>query len=306
LLVSVVSASLADRQAWNQWKNSFNKAYFSAAEEQKRFEIFTANMRFIEEHNGKNLTWTCSMNRFGDLTNAEFRAQYVGLTHSKAAPLATVIAAAVPASVDWRTQGAVTPVKDQGQCGSCWAFSTVGTCDGAWKIKHGSLLSLSEQQLVDCSKDGNEGCNGGDMRVAMDYVVKNGLESESAYPYHAVDQKCHYDASKVVARFSGYVSVPEGDEDALDTAIANNGPTSVGIDASDPSFQWYSGGIYGPSSCSSTDLDHGVTAVGYASGYYIVKNSWGSSWGISGYINMARHKSNKCGIATEATTAIAQ
>jgi cathepsin L len=213
-----------------------------------------------------------------------------------------------PTSVDWRTQGYVTPIKDQGQCGSCWAFSAIASLEGQHFKASGKLVSLSEQNLVDCSKkQGNQGCNGGLMDQAFTYIkVNNGIDTEASYPYKAVDQKCKFSAANVGATDAGFTDITSGSEDDLETAIATIGPISVAIDASHSSFQLYKSGIYNEPDCSSSELDHGVTAVGYGSDatgakFYIVKNSWGTSWGTDGYIMMSKNKKNNCGIATAAS-----
>jgi len=212
-----------------------------------------------------------------------------------------------PDSVDWRTQGYVTPIKDQGQCGSCWAFSAVASLEGQNFKKTGKLVSLSEQNLVDCSTaQGNQGCNGGLMDQAYEYIkTNNGIDTEASYPYKAVDQACKFDAANIGATVTGYTDIPSGDETALTNAIATIGPIAVAIDASHLSFQLYRKGVYHELLCSSKNLDHGVTAVGYGveSGkdHYIVKNSWGEIWGEKGYILMSRGRNNNCGIATSAS-----
>ena len=211
--------------------------------------------------------------------------------------------AAVPDSWNWATKGAVTPIKDQGQCGSCWSFSTTGSVEGCTFIATGKLVSLSEQDLVDCSTaQGDQGCDGGLMDDAFQYIIQNkGIDTESCYPYTAEDGTCHYSKSCCGATITGYTDVTSGDEKALLEAVYKT-PVSIAIDASQSSFQFYSGGVYSDSGCSSQQLDHGVLAVGYGStggsDYWIVKNSWGSSWGLSGYIWMARNDNNMCGVAT--------
>ncbi|GFO41743.1 cathepsin [Plakobranchus ocellatus] len=212
-----------------------------------------------------------------------------------------------PDEVDWTTKGYVTPIKNQGQCGSCWAFSATGSLEGQTFRKYGRLTSLSEQNLVDCSsKQGNHGCEGGLMDNAFTYIKENGgIDTESSYPYVGRDGKCRFSASDIGANCTGYVDVKSKDESALQTAVANVGPISVAIDANHITFQLYEGGVYHNFLCSQTNLDHGVLAVGYGThegkDYWLVKNSWGTTWGLKGYIMMSRNRSNNCGIATQAS-----
>jgi len=211
--------------------------------------------------------------------------------------------------VDWRTKGAVTPIKDQGQCGSCWAFSTTGSTEAAHFLATGELVSLSEQNLMDCSTSyGNQGCNGGLMNNAFKYIIANkGIDTEASYPYTAKDGTCHFTAANVGATVAGYKNVVAGSESSLQASVAIE-PVSVAIDASHNSFQLYKSGVYYESKCSSSNLDHGVLAVGYGTtddsaktDYWIVKNSWGTSWGTAGYIQMTRNNKNNCGIATSSS-----
>jgi len=272
--------------------------------------VWKHNYDFIEKTNARKLSYTLAMNRMGDWTHSEYLA-YLGTTHTVQAydELHVPAAEGLPPSMDWRTAGAVTPVKDQGQCGSCWAFSTTGSMEGCHFITTKNLVGLSEQNLVDCSgKEGNEGCNGGLMTWAFAYIMSNGgIDTEVSYPYTAQDGVCQYNAANDATTLAGYLNVTTFSENDLQVKVSM-GPTSVAIDASQPSFQFYSSGVYNEPACSSTQLDHGVLAVGWGNdtvggggNYWIVKNSWNTSWGMNGYIWMSRNRSNQCGIATMAS-----
>jgi cathepsin L len=317
IIACVSSASIHDSSldaSWTQFKSVFGKSYVEKDEVVRR-GIWEKNLKFINAHNlqfglGKK-TFSVKMNKFGDMTNQEFVRQMNGFNMTKSmkklegSHYVAPSNVQVPDSVDWRTQGYVTPMKDQGQCGSCWAFSAIASLEGQHFKSAGKLVSLSEQNLVDCSSNfGNMGCDGGLMDQSFAYIKANkGIDTEASYPYTAEDGTCVFDAANVGATDSGFTDITSGDEDALVSAIATVGPISVAIDASQDSFQFYSSGIYNEPDCSSDQLDHGVTAVGYGSqgsgkDFYIVKNSWGTSWGDQGYILMSRNKDNQCGIAT--------
>jgi cathepsin L len=276
-----------------------------------KFTTFKANLDFITAHNANPSNHRVALNKFADLSATEFAAIYNGFRMPKEVlnnvPIIGASAEALPDSKDWRTAGAVTGVKNQGQCGSCWAFSTTGSVEACHQLATSSLVSLSEKNLMDCSWDeGNQGCNGGLMTSAMQYIIDNGgIDTESSYPYSPVSsQDCKYSKSTKGSTESAFSNVQSGSESALQNSV-NKAPTSVAIDASHSSFQFYSSGVYFEPSCSASQLDHGVLGVGWgvdsSKDYWIVKNSWGTDWGTEGYIWMSRNRNNNCGIATMAT-----
>jgi cathepsin L len=284
---------------------------YTGAEYHLRFGLYLANSRIIRDLNRAGHSFRCAVNKFAVYTPAE--AQLLrGLKRSRVArPLsAKRIFADPPASYDYRTVGAVDPnVRDQGNCGSCWAFSTITAQESNWFLTSGVLLQFSEQNIVDCDTN-NDGCDGGWPYLAYEYVIaKQGgkFNLRSDYPYTARDGACKFNAGTGQANLVGYVNVTYGDENDLLNKVYTYGPASVCIDASSIAFSYYSGGIYNPSSCFTDpdDLDHAVAVDGWgvdgATPYWIVRNSWGSSWGEKGYIRMSRNKNNQCGIASVAT-----
>jgi len=300
---------------------SFMRAHsktYSHGDFQTRFNAFKHNLDFVLNHDAAAKGYSVGINEFADMTNKEFTKMFNGFDNAafiKSRSQATAHRGvfvntfdAPPTSQDWRKKGAVTPIKNQGQCGSCWSFSATGSMEGVHVLSgQGALVGLSEQNLVDCSQaQGNLGCDGGLMDYAFEYVISNnGIDSEASYPYTAEDGTCQFNAANVATTITGYVDIPTGSESSLTSAVGTIGPISVAIDASHESFQLYSGGVYYEPDCSSSQLDHGVLAIGYGTSdgtaYYLVKNSWGTSWGMAGYIWMSRNKDNNCGIATAAS-----
>jgi len=320
--VSFFSVALEEFEAF---KLEHAKKYDSDVEEQFRMKIFMENKHKIAKHNllvyGGQKKYHLKMNKYGDLLHHEFvsfmngwRGNNTGGSYKKnrahhgvtfIEPDEDVL---LPKNVDWREKGAVTPIKDQGQCGSCWSFSATGALEGQHFRKTGDLVSLSEQNLIDCSvKYGNNGCNGGLMDYAFKYVLDNhGIDKEDSYPYEAQDDTCRYNPDESGADDKGFVDIREGSEHALKKAIATKGPVSVAIDASHESFQFYNHGVYADPACTAENLDHGVLAVGYGitedgDDYWLVKNSWGTTWGDQGYVKIARNQDNMCGISSAAS-----
>jgi len=289
---------------WKEFQGQWPKVYVRE-EEDYRFSVFKKNVDKMAEENAKGNSYRLGLTEFSDMTEDEFASKYLTGYRSDLRPfhLETVPWQSpnitVPESIDWVTKGGVTPVKNQGSCGSCWAFSSTGSLEGAYFVATGKLVSLSEENLVQCDQV-DSGCKGGLMDNAFGYVKSHGIASEAAYPYTSgsgTRGTCKTSATPVVT-ITGHVDVPN--EDALKQALALQ-PVSVAIEADKPVFQSYVGGVLDKPGCG-TNLDHGVLVVGYGTDggkdYWKVKNSWGASWGESGYIRLARG-TNYCGIATQ-------
>ncbi|KAJ8599177.1 hypothetical protein CTAYLR_010153 [Chrysophaeum taylorii] len=297
------SPVIPGERKWGIFKRKFGKSYASPEEEAAAFAAFLENDAAIVAHNAKPSNYSLGHNAFSDMRWAQFREERIGgyrpRERTREPPPRRNANSTVPDSIDWVALGAVTGVKDQGSCGSCWAFSTTGSLEGAYQIASGKLVSLSEQMLVDCdTKD--DGCEGGLMDDAFAWIDANGgICAEADYSYAGVDESCSASCVDVVS-LTSYDDVAELDEEALKEAVAQQ-PVSVAIEADKSVFQLYSSGVLDSTACG-TSLDHGVLIVGYGTlddiDYWKVKNSWGASWGLDGYVLIARGE-NVCGIAAE-------
>ncbi|KAK0429289.1 hypothetical protein QR680_011294 [Steinernema hermaphroditum] len=297
-------------EEWETFKATHNKVYLDARDEYSHKMAFFRSRLFVGSHSDDS--FQVDLNPLADRTPEEYRRLngFRRTPRNQSRPLFRVsLDAEIPDSVDWREHGYVTEVKDQGDCGSCWAFSATGALEGQLKRASGRLVSLSEQNLVDCAGAfGTSGCNGASgVDGAFEYVRANGgIDTEESYPYTAKNGWCRFQRSAVGTVDVDVVDIAPGDEEQLKKAVATVGPVSVAIDANHASFRQYQGGVFFEPQCSSQELSHGVLIVGYGSDpkdgdYWIVKNSWGVGWGEKGYVRMARNRGNNCGIATTAS-----
>ena len=310
LLISSV-CSFEFKDEFERFIEKYKKNYDNDYEYNKRLDIFTNNYDFITKHNMENnSSYVLEMNHLGDLESSEIvsnKNHFLEKTKSCNKFNNNYNYEELPETIDWKDKNAVTRVKNQGQCGSCWSFSAVGAMEGAWSISTGDLIELSEQQLVDCSSGfrsyGNHGCNGGLMDNAFEYAIDNGmcLENEDSYTAQqgTCDNKC-----TPVAHFTSCQDVTSNNQKDLKAAVSQQ-PVSIAIEADTKTFQFYKSGVITGDACG-TDLDHGVLIVGYGNqdgkDFWLVKNSWGETWGENGYVKIERNDNEDgpgvCGIAS--------
>ncbi|KAF4081741.1 hypothetical protein AMELA_G00164930 [Ameiurus melas] len=309
LLLAQICCGMNLDADWMSWKTEFNKNYTSVREEAYRRKVWEQKVLEVMRHNEEAAaglhTFTIGINHLSDMTAEEVSAKLNGLRVENFPPQDTNENFTVlrdfplPPSVNWTEDGFVTPVQNQGECNSCWAFTAVGALEAQLKKKKGRLVPLSVQNLVDCSDtEGNYGCLGGLMTNAFNYIINHrGISKAADYPYVKKNETCHY--THKYGHCSGFWVLPRYNEFELQKVVANIGPVAVGINADLDSFHQYKTGIYNNASCTKHPLNHAVLVVGYGKEegqqYWLIKNSWGTDWGEGGYVRMERNK-NRCGI----------
>ncbi|XP_045914082.1 procathepsin L-like isoform X1 [Micropterus dolomieu] len=315
LLVFLVlgHSSSALNKVWEEWKIKHSKVYDNHTEIVFRRAVWEKNMQLVLRHNqeaaaGKH-SFTLGLNHLADMTADEINEKLNSLKledpiHFRNSTFKEVSGLSIPQSVDWRKNGLVSPVQNQGLCGSCWAFSSLGALEGQMKKRTGFLVPLSPQNLVDCSGNfGNLGCRGGYISKSYSYIIRNGgVDSESSYPYEHKNGKCRYSVKGKAGYCSNFHILPKGDEKTLQAVVASVGPVAVAVNAMLQSFHLYRGGLYNVPNCNPRFINHAVLVVGYGTDggqdFWLVKNSWGTAWGEEGFIRIARNKNNLCGIAS--------
>lgn len=288
------------------------KTYANQDEDNLRKALFISRLTTIQEHNQRysdgKVTYRIGLNKFSDLTEEElhwYTHGYVGVPQQNITKKIFKPTNSIQHSeaIDWRESGIVPDVKDQGNCGSCWAFAAIGTIETHYGLYKKKNVSLSEQQLLDCATD-NYGCSGGWVEKAYAYIIKNGIHSDQDYPYKTTQTACRYNPSKSIFKINDVAFIEEGNEEHLLKGVAEKGAISVAIDATG-NFAAYQSGIYYNSNCSTSKLTHAVIIVGYGQengkDYWLVRNSYSKSWGENGYVKMLRNKNNHCGIASAAS-----
>eukprot|EP01135_Chromosphaera_perkinsii_P004762 Nk52_evm34s295 gene=Nk52_evmTU34s295 len=302
---------------FERWAARQGKEYTSA--EIPTFqEKFEKNKEFIDEHNKKTDKWyELELNEFADYDETDFKRDYLSSfpKTAKKSDQPNLLGSAgvsdyyLPEHVDWRDKNVVIPPKNQGKCGSCWTFAAIAALESHHALRSNELIELSEQQILDCASNkyyGNMGCGGGTLDAAYAYVKDaGGVVTEQSYPYKMVQKECNPNPNAIAANISHWTDIPAGSEDGLKRALALHGPVAIAIHVSDH-FKFYKSGVYHEENCPTgeEDLNHAVTAVGYGTengkDYWLIKNSWGNSWGLGGYVKIARNAGNMCGVASMA------